>query len=99
MDNVLLRQSLDVIGWVGFQQDMGGTASLDSSSSAGHCLAITTAAMNEVEQRFREPLRERKFWRKVGILFQIHFKTDLCSYAMDTVASMGPLRGRPVGKN
>lgn len=67
MDNVLLRQSLDVIGWVGFQQDMEGTASLDSSSSAGHCLAVTTAAMDEIEKRFREPFRGRKFWRKVGL--------------------------------
>lgn len=68
MDNVLLRQSLDVIGRVGFQQDMGGTTSLDSTSSAGHCLAVTTAAMAEVEKRFREPFRKRKFWRKVRAL-------------------------------
>lgn len=65
MDNVLLRQSLDVIGLVGFEQDMGGTSSLDSASQASNCLVISVAAMQEIEQRFRDPFRGRKFWRKV----------------------------------
>ena len=67
MDNLLLRQSLDVIGLVGFEQDMGATSSLDSSSQASNCLAVTIPAMEEVERRFREPFRARMFWRKVFI--------------------------------
>lgn len=65
MDNLLLRQSLDVIGLVGFEQDMGATSSLDSSSQASNCLATTIPAMAEVECRFREPFRAFKFWSKV----------------------------------
>ena len=65
MDNLLLRQSLDVIGLVGFEQEMGATSSLDSSSQASNCLAISVAAMHEIERRFRDPFRGRKFWRKV----------------------------------
>lgn len=65
MDNLLLRQSLDVIGLVGFEQDMGATRSLDSSSQASNCLAVTIPAMEEIERRFREPFRARKFWSKV----------------------------------
>ena len=68
MDNLLLRQSLDVIGLVGFEQDMGATSSLDSSSQASNCLAVTIPAMVEVESRFREPFRARKFWRKVSVV-------------------------------
>lgn len=67
MDNLLLRQSLDVIGLVGFEQDMGATSSLDSSSQASNCLAVTVPAMLEVERRFGEPFRARKFWRKVPV--------------------------------
>ena len=70
MDNLLLRQSLDVIGLVGFEQDMGATSSLDSSSQASNCLAVTIPAMEEVESRFREPFRARKFWRKVPVIQQ-----------------------------
>ena len=66
MDNLLLRQSLDVIGLVGFEQDMGGTRSLDNSSEASNCLVISVTAMQEVERRFRDPFRGRKFWRKVS---------------------------------
>lgn len=65
MDNLLLRQSLDVIGLVGFEQDMGATSSLDISSQASNCLAITIPAMAEIECRFRDPFRGRKFWSKV----------------------------------
>ena len=65
MDNLLLRQSLDVIGLVGFEQDMGATSSLDSSSQASNCLATTIPAMAEIECRFRDPFRGRKFWKKV----------------------------------
>ncbi|DBA86903.1 hypothetical protein WJX79_003539 [Trebouxia sp. C0005] len=64
MDNLLLRQSLDVIGLVGFEQDMGGTRSLDDSSEASNCLVISVTAMQEIERRFRDPFRGRKFWRK-----------------------------------
>lgn len=70
MDNLLLRQSLDVIGLVGFEQDMGATSSLDSSSQASNCLAITLPAMVEVECRFREPFRTQKFWSKVPVTQQ-----------------------------
>ena len=66
MDNLLLRQSLDVIGLVGFEEDMGATSSLDSNSQASNCLAITVPAMLEVERRFGHPFRARKFWRKVS---------------------------------
>lgn len=66
MDNLLLRQSLDVIGLVGFEQDMGGTRSLDDSSEASNCLVISVTAMQEIERRFRDPFRGRKFWRKVS---------------------------------
>lgn len=65
MDNLLLRQSLDVIGLVGFEEDMGATSSLDSNSQASNCLAVTVPAMLEVERRFGDPFRARKFWRKV----------------------------------
>lgn len=68
MDNLLLRQSLDVIGLVGFEQDMAATSSLDSSSQASNCLAVTIPAMEEVETRFREPFRARMFWRKVPVV-------------------------------
>ncbi|KAL3150250.1 hypothetical protein ABBQ32_000104 [Trebouxia sp. C0010 RCD-2024] len=64
MDNLLLRQSLDVIGLVGFEEDMGATSSLDSNSQASNCLAVTVPAMLEVERRFGDPFRARKFWRK-----------------------------------
>ena len=70
MDNLLLRQSLDVIGLVGFEQDMGATSSLDSSSQASTCLAVTLPAMVEVECRFREPFRTRKFWSMVPVTQQ-----------------------------
>ena len=68
MDNLLLRQSLDVIGLVGFEQDMGGTSSLDSGSEASNCLVTSVTAMQEIERRFRDPFRGRKFWRKVSHL-------------------------------
>lgn len=85
MDNLLLRQSLDVIGLVGFEQDMGATSSLDSSSQASNCLAVTIPAMEEVESRFREPFRARKFWRKVPVIRQ---SLNACQHPKKLTASL-----------
>ena len=79
MDNLLLRQSLDVIGLVGFEQDMGGTRSLDNSSEASNCLVISVTAMQEIERRFRDPFRGRKFWRKVSCPSLVPWRLQSCT--------------------
>ncbi|KAK9820314.1 hypothetical protein WJX72_008814 [[Myrmecia] bisecta] len=63
LDNALLREALDVIGRVGFDRDMGATKSLAGGPASSN-VAATSDAMQEVENRFREPYRRFKFWRK-----------------------------------
>ncbi|KAK9819693.1 hypothetical protein WJX72_001295 [[Myrmecia] bisecta] len=63
IDNVLLREALDVIGRVGFDRDMGATKSLGGGPASSNVIA-TAEAMHEVEMRFREPYRRYKIWRK-----------------------------------
>ncbi|EIE20661.1 cytochrome P450 [Coccomyxa subellipsoidea C-169] len=64
MDSALCRESLDVIGMVGFGQDLGATRSLASSDESGQAMEATAAAMLEADRRITDPLRMRKFWRK-----------------------------------
>ena len=50
-------------GWVGFDRDMGATNTL-AADSAGAAMDATAAAMEEIELRSRDPLREYHFWNK-----------------------------------
>ena len=50
---------------VGFGQDLGATRSLASSDESGQAMEATAAAMLEADRRITDPLRMRKFWRKV----------------------------------
>lgn len=51
-------------GWVGFDRDMGATRAL-AADSAGAAMDATAAAMQEVEQSMRDPLRKFCLWRRV----------------------------------
>ncbi|CAL8468141.1 g7680 [Coccomyxa elongata] len=64
MDSALCRESLDVIGMVGFGQDLGATRSLASSDESGQAMEATAAAMLEADRRITDPFRPYKFWRK-----------------------------------
>ncbi|KAK9816727.1 hypothetical protein WJX72_004273 [[Myrmecia] bisecta] len=74
IDNALLREAMDVIGRldfdqemdagrVGFDQDMGATAGL-MGGPASYNIDVTQAGMVEVARRFMDPLRRLKTWRK-----------------------------------
>lgn len=52
-------------GVVGFGQDLGATCSLCSTDEPGQAMEATAAAMLEADRRITDPLRTRKFWRKV----------------------------------
>ncbi|CAL5225848.1 g8631 [Coccomyxa viridis] len=64
MDSALCRESLDVIGRVGFGRDLGATRSLTEGDGPGQAMAATTAALLEAEQTLLDPLRHYKIWRK-----------------------------------
>ncbi len=60
--------SMTPAGMVGFGQDLGATRSLASSDESGQAMEATAAAMLEADRRITDPLRMRKFWRKVSNL-------------------------------
>lgn len=53
-------------GWVGFERDMGATNTL-AADSAGAAMDATAAAMEEIELRSRDPLREYRIWNKARL--------------------------------
>ena len=54
------------LGWVGFDRDMGATNTL-AADSAGAAMDATAAAMEEIELRSRDPLREYRIWNKARL--------------------------------
>eukprot|EP00884_Botryococcus_braunii_P016359 jgi/Botrbrau1/3406/Bobra.0337s0042.1 len=65
MENVLARQTMDVIGKVGFGRDMGATQTLRSQGEpAGKALEVSLACTHEVEELFKNHFRHFKIWRK-----------------------------------
>ncbi|CAL5219591.1 g1454 [Coccomyxa viridis] len=64
MDNALCRESLDVIGRVGFGKDMGATRSLRDSDTSGQAMEATAGALLEADRRLTSPVRKYQFWRK-----------------------------------
>ncbi|EIE20244.1 cytochrome P450 [Coccomyxa subellipsoidea C-169] len=63
MDNATCRESLDVIGHVGFGRDMGATRSLMDGDESGQAITTTQAGLAEAESRIIDPLRRYKLWR------------------------------------
>lgn len=64
MDGALCRESLDVIGRVGFGKDMGATRSLRNSDAPGQAMEATSGALLEADRRLTDPTRRFQFWRK-----------------------------------
>ncbi|CAL5223871.1 g6460 [Coccomyxa viridis] len=64
MDSALCRESLDVIGRVGFGRDLGATRNLSEGDGPGQAMAVTNAALFEAEHTLLDPLRGYKIWRK-----------------------------------
>lgn len=52
-------------GQVAFGRDMGATKSLGREGQASQALEVTVACTHEVEELFKDPLRQYKFWKKV----------------------------------
>ncbi|KAK9916023.1 hypothetical protein WJX75_007417 [Coccomyxa subellipsoidea] len=63
MDRATCRESLDVIGQVGFGRDMGATRSLLDDDEPGQAITATQAAQAECEAGLNDPLRNYKLWR------------------------------------
>ncbi|BDA43874.1 Cytochrome P450 3A11 [Coccomyxa sp. Obi] len=64
MDNATCRESLDVIGMVGFGRDLGATRSLMDHDEPGQAITATQAAQHEAELGLNDPLRRYKIWRR-----------------------------------
>ncbi|CAL5222409.1 g4768 [Coccomyxa viridis] len=64
MDNALCRESLDVIGRVGFGVDMGATHSLRDTDKSGEAMEATAGALLEADRRMNDPIRKYLFWRQ-----------------------------------
>lgn len=59
------RAGLGLAGQIAFGRDMGATKSLGSEEQAGQALEIAVACTHEVEENFKDPLRQFRFWDKV----------------------------------
>ena len=63
LHDILFARAAD---WVGFDRDMGATNTL-AADSAGAAMDATAAAMEEIELRSRDPLREYRVWNKARL--------------------------------
>ncbi|KAK9827618.1 hypothetical protein WJX81_006830 [Elliptochloris bilobata] len=66
MDNLLLRESMDVIGRVGFEKEMGALEDfMEGDVGSGASVDVMLRCTHEVERRARQgPQRMLKIWRK-----------------------------------
>lgn len=67
VDNILLRESMDVIGRVGFEQDMGALAAFAAGDDGekegpGRNVAVMLAATEEIVDRLDRPHKQLAFW-------------------------------------
>ena len=66
VDNLLLRESMDIIGRVGFEKDMGALAAFESPSdgvdSPGKNVQVMLDATEEIVNRLEAPHKQARFW-------------------------------------
>jgi cytochrome P450 len=102
VDDLLLRESMDVIGRVGFQKEMGALAALQAAVSGtgaddkGSYVRTMLECTHEVERRMAEPHRDKKYWKaavRAGHALMTRWRTIVKSELLQHIKDVTPVKG------
>ncbi len=102
VDDLLLRESMDVIGRVGFQKEMGALAALEASlagtgaDTKSEYIQTMINCTVEVEHRMAEPHRDLKYWKaavRAGHALMARWRTIVKSELLEHIKAVTPVKG------